>query len=105
MIGLLMLAAVGTNSYYVNGNALLTFCQDDLAGACTLYIEGAADTYESLQSGNAIKRVMCVPQEVTGRQIKDIVIKYLGAHPETRHKEAAGQIGSALIDAFPCPKL
>jgi hypothetical protein len=46
----------------------------------------------------------CIPQEVTARHLSDIVTKYLGDNPSTRHYRASLLVHIALFQAFPCPK-
>jgi hypothetical protein len=64
---------------------------------CLGYVLGVADTLGA--TGNA-----CIPPGITEDQTKDLVIKYLRDHPESRHLGAASQIGISLMATFPCKK-
>jgi hypothetical protein len=39
---------------------------------------------------------ICLPKEIIGRQVMDIVVDYLRRHPETCRNTAAVEIGAAL---------
>jgi hypothetical protein len=59
------------------------------------YVLGAADASVGLA---------CLPANVTQGQITDIVLKYLGDHPDRRHYRAASLVREALLESFPCAK-
>jgi hypothetical protein len=46
----------------------------------------------------------CTPNDVTVRQLVDIIRKYLAEHPEQLHKGASKLIVEALSSTFPCRK-
>jgi hypothetical protein len=52
-------------------------------------------------NGLAIPSV-CLPKDIAPEQVRDVVVQYLTAHPETRHVAAASQALLALEAAFPC---
>lgn len=64
---------------------------------CLGYVLGVADTLGA--TGNA-----CIPPDTMEDQTRDLVIKYLHDHPESRHLGAASQVGISLMTAFPCKK-
>jgi len=105
MIGLLMLVAVTIPSgAYYTGDELNKVCQSDPAGACLSYLAGVSDERDSLQGFGEVPRMICIPRDrVTTRQLRDMALKYLGAHPESRQTAAASVVSRALYDAFPCP--
>jgi hypothetical protein len=66
----------------------------DLAD-CLGFLTGVADTLTAL-------KVVCMTPSVTVEQLKDIVMNFLSAHPESRHFSGAVQAAAALKQAFPC---
>jgi hypothetical protein len=40
--------------------------------------------------------------QVTNRQVQDVVVNYLKAHPETRHQDARLLVALAIREAFGC---
>ena len=94
---------------FVDGNDLLVDCQSSGAGhegynlaQCYGYVLGVAD------ADTVVRYKVGAPQlcinGVTREQIHDVVVRYLVAHPETRHTVAALLVRLALREAFPCPK-
>ncbi|WP_367159421.1 Rap1a/Tai family immunity protein [Mesorhizobium sp.] len=45
----------------------------------------------------------CIPSGATNDQLAEVVIKYLGDHPEELHYPAAPLSMVAIAKAFPCP--
>ena len=101
--------AIGENltsiGAFMDGNALLDACNDPAdAARCKGYMMGVADTGSIAQSlGGAINgwRV-CVPRRVSSSQVTEIVVTYLRAHPELRHRAAASLVMLCLSKAFRC---
>ena len=119
-------------SAQTTGNALYEWCKnaDEVYQAlCPVYIEAAMrgehtgsvvaglkyfnlvaldvsdEKFEELKSLKISKLLSyCVPQEATGQQSNDIVIKYLETHPEKRHEAAEILVNASLSEAFPCPE-
>jgi len=52
--------------------------------------------------GLSLHPQICVPTQVPVVQEMDVVLKYLDAHPETRHKSFRLLALEALKEAFPC---
>ena len=44
----------------------------------------------------------CVPRGVNGRQLVDIMVKFLDDHPEGLHANAVTLVATAFATAFPC---
>jgi hypothetical protein len=44
----------------------------------------------------------CFPEQVTRKQVVDVVTRYLDQHPEERHLTAGSLIANALAKAFRC---
>jgi len=64
---------------------------------------GAADAigfWTAVENGES-----CIPASSQAGQLKDIVVKYLRDHPETRHFEAYALVYVALGQAFNCKLL
>jgi Rap1a immunity proteins len=100
--------------HFATGNDLLDQCGADSETpnlACAAYVRGAIDMIGSLQGSIASDdkktfwkaRSICLPNEVTTGQVKDVVVKYMRANPETRADNAAWIIIRALIQAWGCP--
>ena len=87
---------------YVDGNVLLSNCENDLdvvQGHCIGYITGVADTSKGkTHEGNRY----CVPEGVLAGQLKKIITKYLNDNPKNLHLSAFSLVQDALIEAFPC---
>ena len=85
-----------TNFY--SGNDLYRYCSAGIGVAienlCNAYIVGAVDVM--MATG-----YVCLPKDFIAKQVVDIVINYLRAHPEKRHYTAASEISAALRD-FDC---
>ena len=56
---------------------------------CISFIIGAVDALTETHE-------VCLPKDVVGKQVVDIVINYLLSHPETRANAAATEIDAAL---------
>jgi hypothetical protein len=107
----------GSGDTYVNGNKLLHDCSSSATDQlyCAGYIAGASDTdmkwrilMAQIANGDrnfssALSQT-CITKDVTLGQVQDVVVKYLVAHPETRHYSAGYLVGLAVQEAFPCPK-
>ena len=94
---------------FENGNNLFGVCSDDHhfnQAYCKGYTVGVADALMIVNSQVANVGSMpsvCLPKDhVAPEQVRDVVVQYLAAHPETRHEAAAGNALKALLAAFPC---
>jgi hypothetical protein len=90
-----------TDARFFDGNMLLSMCEDtnDVAaqGACNGYVAATSDAFTLADT----KTTICLP-DVTLKQEKDVVVKFLRDHPEHRHEGASKLIYLALESAFPC---
>lgn len=106
----------------VSGNALYSACGSENAvelGFCLGFLLGAieGESYgafitlmrtepetETSEMNRMINFFLghCVPPDATNEQLRDVVLRYLGNHPEDRHFPARGLIWNALVEAFPC---
>jgi hypothetical protein len=97
-----MSASAGARADFLNGNSLYGYCSTDFNTAlyCIGYIASIEDV---LSAGNQINGyTACTPPGATLEQIKDVVMRYLVAHPESRHLGASGLVAHAIAQAFPC---
>jgi hypothetical protein len=61
------------------------------------YVAGVADALNGV--------VVCMPANVTIRQVRDISYRYLRDNPEQRNDDASILIARALKPPFPCKKV
>jgi Rap1a immunity proteins len=87
------LSEPATSAFYT-GNDLYVQCTAKSA-ACIAYVEGTADALA--QDGN-----VCIPPQLTGNKVADVIMDFLGDHPELRPASAASIGYIALQRAFPC---
>jgi hypothetical protein len=95
---------------FETGNSLKTECDGSdvgtsdesyLLGQCIGYVAGIADVMSADNDVNGYRA--CIPTDgVTEAQLRDVVMRFLNAHPETRHLLAAGLVAQALQEAFAC---
>ena len=93
-------AACGPALAMENGKVLLEDCLQPAGSSgrdyCLGYVTGIA---------NALQLVVgdvCVPEKKTRRQVVNVAVRYLQAHPERGHHLAAALVRAALVEAFPC---
>jgi hypothetical protein len=91
---------------FETGRTLLQKCNGDAASQtrCLSYIEGVAD---AMRLEQAYRRTffgarVCINQNILGREIKDIVVRWLKDHPERQRYPASQLIAQAVFKAFPC---
>lgn len=118
----LLLPASELHAQQISGNELLETCTSEdqvLAGFCLGYIIGYSEgapwganvTLYNLDPGGSVsernKQIglftgSCVPAEASNEQLRDVVLKHIIEHPETRHESARVLVWQAYIKAFPC---
>jgi Rap1a immunity proteins len=100
-VGLLWPASGYSKGLFVftSGNQLLAMCSapqgSEPLSRCLAYVAGVSDSVAELD-------YVCGTPAITVGQSVDVVVKYLRAHPETRHLSGASQAAHALEQAFPC---
>jgi len=119
---LISLSASAPHAQQISGNELLETCVSDnqvLAGFCLGYIIGYSEgapwganvTLYNLDPGKSVKERneqiglftgSCVPESASNEQLRDVVLKHIIDHPETRHESARVLVWQAYIGAFPC---
>jgi Rap1a immunity proteins len=90
--------------FFATGNDLFRFCSAGVATSqsiCNGYVAGVVDTL-GVFDAIGVTKITCVEPNVSNEQVKQVVVQYLTAHPETRHLGAAGEVVQALQKAFPC---
>ena len=85
----------------VNGKTLMAACTGKQAETCDAYLDGFADAI--LEEGKA-NAAACVPRTATGTEIRDVVVTWLKANPQSQHEHGAEITKSALAKAYPCTK-
>ena len=87
--------AVAARSFFYQGNDLYAWCQGQNKDRCAAYIMGAIDARSK-------DGTFCLGQNILVEQIVENIWVYLRDHPETRDKNAAIIIETALTEKFPC---
>jgi hypothetical protein len=110
IVGLLISGSAMAAENIHSGNFMHKHCT---AGAKKYHSRGvclgfliASQTYLLLLNGAKIENFqpLCISDNVTGGQLKDIFIKYLEDHPELRHHASTILFVNAMRGAFPCKK-
>ena len=97
----LLAAPAAAHAARLDGNALMAKCSTADTKGCFIYLEGFnAALSEFPISG----RPACVPEGVTGSQMRDVVLKLLRDEPQNRERPAARLIMRAFAKAWPCVK-
>lgn len=89
------------------GNGYLAACTDEnpvSRAVCIQYTLGMDETLLVLNLSGITKALECSPDSTTGRQKKDILVKFLQDNPEVRHMPTAQIYLAAMAAAFPCSK-
>ena len=84
---------------FFTGDMLYKYCNES-SESCTSYIAGVLDAL--IAAGSAQKPLICLHERTELGQAVDMIAKYLRAHPEKRHGNAANIATTALKHAFPC---
>jgi len=89
---------------FYDGNKLLSMClEHDVAqqARCTGYAEGISDAYEAERERRGLTR--CGPDDVKSIQVRDVIVRFLQAHPEDRHYDASSEGMLAIQSAWCLP--
>jgi hypothetical protein len=107
---LVLLPAQGFGRAFKTGNILLEECEEFLNEhghvakglLCSSYIAGISDFHNlNTIAGLPNAYQWCLP-DVNKGQLVRVVTKWLLENPDKLHFGAAGLVGSALEEAFPC---
>ena len=94
VLAVLLSASLNVAGAYDTARSLLASCKAPNLSEhwyCLGYVASAADTHTLLT---------CPPVGVTKGDLKRVVMKYLEENPQDLHKDAAGEVLNALLDAF-----
>lgn len=97
----------------LDGTKLIGLCaghDKGVAADCTAFINGVSDTvsfYQNLRpadgsKGGKLPAYICVPTNVTGVQMRQTVVSWAKAHPDTMGLQASGVVLRALHDSYKC---
>lgn len=103
-IALLATALLSCNAEaaFNDGNTMLGRCtsnRDSEVFYCLGAIAGLADGIQTVSNG-----VICLPPAATVAQLRDVLLRHLANHPESRHHGIGALMYVALFAAFPCPR-
>ena len=90
------------NRAFFNGNDLLDRCTAGgyKAAVCEGYVMAIAD---AISAGDSVLgERACIDMQVTGKEVRDVVVAALQHNPATRHLSARSLAALAIADAFPC---
>jgi hypothetical protein len=96
----------------LSGADLLNRCNAN-EYACEAYISGVVDEWCAKEGwphcagrkGKDSADTICLPDEVSSRQLKDVVVHWLQKSDTIQISIAPPLILSALSDTYPCPKI
>lgn len=95
----MLLACQPAWGWFLDGGTLYQVCtsgnRTDAAG-CEGYIIGVFDSADTSEAD------LCFPDELPASALVDVVIGYLGTHPEHHDRAAASVVRYALVTAFSC---
>ncbi len=97
----------------IDGGRLISLCtgrDKGVAADCTAYINGVSDAVSFYQNirpadgskGGKLPAYICVPTAITGVQLREAVVSWARAHPDTQRTQASGVVLRALHDTFKC---
>ena len=93
VIAALFLSTPSLSQAFLHGDDLYRFCKmaDETPErtTCVAFIIGAVDALTGTHE-------LCLPKDVIGKQVVEIVVNYLLGHPETRQHPATSEIDAAL---------
>jgi hypothetical protein len=101
---LVLLLAIPATAYAqresrVDGGKLLGFCTAKATTNCDAYLSGVADAIAALGPQHA---PACIPIAVTGKQLREVVVKFLHDHPQDLQEKAGTVTLHAYALAFAC---
>ncbi|MCX7178658.1 MAG: Rap1a/Tai family immunity protein [Proteobacteria bacterium] len=99
---LTLLLSLNATAQFKSGNDLKRDLEDSgfSAGFGFGFVIGVVDV-------SSILNYICLPSGESGvraGQVKEVVLKYLRAHPETLHRSAADLVYLSVLEVWPCPK-
>ena len=101
-----------TRNSRIDGNKLLQICTARniaLVQGCEAYINGVSDSVALYQHAASepnsqvkLADTLCVPPDVTGAQLREGVVRWLGAHAGDRNHPSAAIVFHVLHETYPC---
>ena len=91
---LLVASPLVAHAARLDGNALQARCSTGDVKSCQIYLEGFNAALSEFPDGPS--RPACVPEGVTGSQMRDVVLKLLHEEPQNRERPAARLIMRAF---------
>ena len=86
----------------VGARTLMTACSGGKqAELCDAYLDGFTDAIRASGQDHA---VACIPQSVTGTELRDVVAHWLRDNPASQHETGEKVTRLALQKAYPCSK-
>lgn len=96
----------------INGGQLLNYCASTEFGKtrnCEAYLDGVADAISEFMRfsphddhGRPVNRMICIPLNVTGKDLRLTVLKGLRADPSLQSLQAVQAVGRILHQTYPC---
>ena len=83
----------------LGARTLLTACTGKQAELCDAYLDGFSD---AIEAGGKEHALACIPNSVTGTELRDVLVQYLKANPQDQHEIAEKVTRLALQKAYPC---
>ena len=84
----------------VSAKVLMTACSSTKqADLCDAYLDGFTDAIRASGQDHALA---CIPQTVTGTELRDVVVRWLRGNPEAQHETGEKVAHLALQKAYPC---
>lgn len=101
----LSLASGLAQANFLDASELRARCESsrvDFVNTCLGYLTGVADAENAAPAWRMQKSLFCVPQGVTGRELRLLVVDYFREHPEEDDVNASIVVGNAFVEAYPC---
>jgi hypothetical protein len=111
-LGLVVLAGMSApplvapaHAYFLDGDELLNNCSITVPDErfdptiCLTYIMGAYDAFMFQRLVRNQPR--CAPRNLTGAQLREVVVDYLMANPDNRSMDASALVWNAVIEEWP----
>ncbi len=85
----------------VTGAKLLSLCTASNTANCDAYLSGIGD---AVAAGGPAHAAFCIPDAVTGKQLRDVAVKFMREHPQEMELKAGTIATHAFTAAFACKK-
>jgi len=102
MIALALVMAA--SSQFITGRSLYDDCAAPSAARqahCIGFITGVSDTLAYMEADSPAP-LLCIPDEIEAGRLRDVVTRYLAAHPSLLNLSASSLAAKALVGAWPC---